>query len=120
MHEAPAAGLCTNMQNLAVELAAAGEVLCGPLVPSMLCRSEDQLAFPTGALLASGASSEVLGLSIDSRKVHAAFLGRNKTACTLRLQGRGAAAMLSTWKSALHCLGWVKRILLVLKIKENE
>lgn len=64
-------------------------------------------------------SFRVERLTINSRKAHAAFLGRNKTACTLRLQGREAGAVHCAWEPALHCLGWVKRIVLVLKVKEN-
>lgn len=64
LHETPAAGLCTNMQNVAMELGSFWGRFCGALVPSMLRRSEDLLALPMEVLLASGASSEILGLSV--------------------------------------------------------
>lgn len=54
-----------------------------------------------------------------SGKVHALFSDRSKTACTPRLQGRGAGAGLCTREPALHRLGWEERMVLVLKIKEN-
>lgn len=37
----------------------------------------------------------------------------------LRLQGRGAGAVLCTWEPALHHLGWEERTVLVIKIKEK-
>ena len=64
LHDTPAAGLCTSMQNIATELGSFWGRLCGVLVPSVLHRSEDQLACLVEALLASGASSEMLGLSV--------------------------------------------------------
>lgn len=64
LQETPAAGLCTNMQNLATELGNFWGRLCRALVPTMLRRSEDQLALPMEVPLASGACSEILGLSV--------------------------------------------------------
>lgn len=64
LHETPAAGPCTNMQNLATELGSFWGKLCEALVPSVLGRSEDQLTFLMEVLIASWASSEILGLSV--------------------------------------------------------
>lgn len=65
LHETPAAGLCTNTQNLAMELGSFWGRLCRVLlVPSMICGSEDQLVFPMEVLVARRVSSEILGLSV--------------------------------------------------------
>lgn len=64
LHKTPAAGLCTNTQNLATELGSFWRRLCRVLVPSMICESEDQLVFPMEVLVARRVSSEILGLSV--------------------------------------------------------